>query len=131
MAYEDIPSKNWRIRLWQEGPEALGGKKLSETIMVKHTPCYRCTLGCTPYVEIHDGEYKMAGPAAEYERLAALGSMCMVDNLEAVNYANNLCNLYGIDTIAVGSTIAFGMEATERGLIPNMIDVELTWGNAR
>jgi aldehyde:ferredoxin oxidoreductase len=61
-----------------------------------------------------------------------LGANCLVDNLEAVCKANELCNRYGIDTISTGSAIAFAMEANERGLLPaELVDgADLRWGSA-
>jgi len=58
----------------------------------------------------------MEGPGPEYETLAHLGP-CLIDNLNAVSFANDLCNRYGLDTISTGAAIAFGMEAFEKGLI--------------
>jgi aldehyde:ferredoxin oxidoreductase len=129
----DTPIKNWQIGLWEEGCKNLGGKKMKETILVPHTACYRCTLGCSRWVRIEEGPYKMDGPGPEYETLAALGTMCLVDDLNAVSFANDLCNRYGIDTISTGVAIAFGMEAYEKGLIKkeDTGGVELKWGDAQ
>ena len=129
----DIPVKNWQLGLWEEGCKNLGGKKMKETILVPHTACYRCTLGCSRWVKIEEGPYKMDGPGPEYETLAALGTMCLVDNLNAVSFANDLCNRYGIDTISTGVAIAFAMEAYEKGLIKKEETggVELKWGDAQ
>ncbi len=129
----DIPVKNWQLGLWEEGCKNLGGKKMKETILVPHTACYRCTLGCSRWVKIDEGPYKMDGPGPEYETLAALGTMCLVDNLNAVSFANDLCNRYGIDTISTGVAIAFAMEAYEKGLIKkeDTGGVDLKWGDAQ
>jgi len=126
-----IPVKNWQLGIWEEGCKNLGGKKMKETILVPRTACYRCTLGCSRWVKIEEGPYKMDGPGPEYEALAALGTMCLIDNLKAVSFANDLCNRYGIDTTSTGSAIAFGMEAYEKGLITKEQTggVELKWGN--
>jgi aldehyde:ferredoxin oxidoreductase len=35
----------------------------------------------------------------------------------AIVVANNLCNDYGTDTIATGTTVAFAMECYEKGLV--------------
>jgi aldehyde:ferredoxin oxidoreductase len=43
----------------------------------------------------------------------------------SVSLANQLCNRYGLDTISTGVTIAFAMEASEKGLIPEKI----AWGD--
>jgi aldehyde:ferredoxin oxidoreductase len=39
------------------------------------------------------------------------------DSLEAVIKANDICNRFGIDTIATGTAIAFAMECFENKLI--------------
>ena len=51
----------------------------------------------------------------EYENLFALGSLCGVDDPDAVLRASKLCDELGIDTISAGGTIAFAMECVERG----------------
>jgi len=60
-----------------------------------------------------------------------LGSNCLIDDLESIAKANDICNRYGLDTIGVGAVIAFAMECYKRGII-NKEDtdgIELTWGN--
>jgi aldehyde:ferredoxin oxidoreductase len=63
--------------------------------------------------------------------MGTMGGECLVEDLEAICKANDLCNRYGLDTISAGATIAFAMEAFERGLITteDTGGVELTWGN--
>jgi aldehyde:ferredoxin oxidoreductase len=53
----------------------------------------------------------------EYEAIAAFGSNCGVDNLQAVAKANELCNRFVMDVISTGVTIAFAMECFEHGLL--------------
>jgi aldehyde:ferredoxin oxidoreductase len=57
--------------------------------------------------------------------------MCLNDNLESIIMANEICNLYGLDTISTGATIAFAMECYENGIITQKDTggIELTWGN--
>ncbi len=130
-AMGDVPVKNWQVGLWEEGCKSLGGKKMKETILVPHTACYRCTIGCSRWVKIEEGPYKMDGPGPEYETLGAMGTMCLIDNLNAVSFANDLCNRYGIDTISTGVAIAFAMEAYEKGLIrkEELGGIEPKWGD--
>ena len=130
-AMGDIPVKNWQVGIWEEGCKNLGGKKMEETILMPHMGCYHCPVGCSRWVKIEEGPYKMDGPGPEYETLAALGTMCLIDNLYAVSFANDLCNRYGLDPISTGSAIAFAMEAYEKGLIKKEQagGVELKWGN--
>jgi aldehyde:ferredoxin oxidoreductase len=128
----DIPTKNWSLGSYEEMCVSLGGKKMRDTILVPHVACHLCSIGCSRWVKIEEGPYQMDGPGPEYETLGALGSMCMVDDLEAVSYAAHLCNIYGLDTISCGSTIAFAMECYEKGLITkeDTDGLELVWGDA-
>jgi aldehyde:ferredoxin oxidoreductase len=61
-----------------------------------------------------------------------LGSYCGIDNLAAVSKANQICNEYGVDTIACGATIAFAMECYEKGIITKEQTggIELKFGSA-
>lgn len=127
----DIPVKNWSVGSYESLCTSLGGKKMRETILVPHVACHYCSIGCSRWVRIQEGEFKMDAAGPEYETLGALGSMCLVDDLEAVSYAAHLCNLYGLDTISCGSTIAFAMECFEKGLITieDTGGLELAWGD--
>jgi len=81
-----------------------------------------------------NGKYNVdssyGGP--EYETLAALGSDCGIDNLEAIAKGNELCNAYGLDTISTGGTIAFAMECFENGILSEKQTdgIKLNFGNA-
>jgi len=67
----------------------------------------------------------------EYESLAALSSLCVIDNLAATLKAIELCNKYAMDTISTGVSIAFAMECYEKGLITqeDTEGIDLSWGN--
>ncbi len=132
-AIGDMPIQNWRRGTWREGVEKLSGQAMAETILTGRYFCKACTIGSGREIEIKDGPYagvKGAGP--EYETLAGLGSMCLVDDLKAVSKANELCNRYGIDTMSTGAVIAFAIEAFERGLLrlSDVDGLDLSWGNA-
>jgi aldehyde:ferredoxin oxidoreductase len=127
----DVPNKNWGKGVWREGCEVLNGRVMAETILVPHAACQGCFIRCARWIKIDKGRYAMEGPGPEYETVAAFGTMLMNDDLEAVCWANDLCNRYGIDTISTGSAIAFAMEAYQRGIISKEeAGCELTWGNA-
>lgn len=127
----DIPVKNWSVGSNEAICTAVGGKKQFELQPKKVVDCYRCSIGCSGQVVIEDGPYKMKGARPEFESTGALGTMCMVDDVKAVCYANELCNSYGLDTISCGATIAFAMECYEKGLLTkdDLDGIELTWGN--
>ena len=128
----DLPVKNFSQGGWA-GAEKLSGEVLAETYLKGRFACGACPIGCGREVAFRRGPYaveKGAGP--EYESVAAFGSYCLVDNLAAVCVANDLCNRYGMDTISVGATIAFAMEAFEGGLINagDLGGMTLKWGDA-
>jgi aldehyde:ferredoxin oxidoreductase len=58
--------------------------------------------------------------------------MLLNGDVESIIKANDLCDLYGMDTISTGTTLAFAMECYERGIIGTAETggIELTWGNA-
>ncbi len=117
-AIGDVPFKNWRRARWSEGAESLSGVRLYDTILTRTRSCYACPVACKRVVEIPEGEFRMEeGPGPEYEGINALGSLLMIDNLEAVVRANALCDAYGMDCISTGGTIAYATEAFEKGLI--------------
>lgn len=127
-----VPTQNWRVGLWKDGCINLGGKKMADTILQPHESCLNCPVRCTRWVKIAGGKHKMEGAGPEYETLAALGSLCLNDNLESVCKADDLCKRAGLDTVSVGAVIAFAMEAQERGFFTarDVDGLDLTWGNS-
>jgi aldehyde:ferredoxin oxidoreductase len=67
----------------------------------------------------------------EYEALGALGSCCGVSDIDAVCKANELCNANSLDSISCGVTIAWAMEAFEKGLLTleDTGGIDLHFGN--
>ena len=114
-----LPTRNWVSGAFEEGWEPLDGQTMAKTILKERDTCYACTVKCKRVVEITEGPYKVdpkyGGP--EYETCATFGSYCNITNLEAVAYANQLCNMYGMDTISCGATIAWAMDCFYQGVI--------------
>jgi len=114
----NLPINNFR------GGHFLGVSRITPQVMfekkyVAHMDgCFGCPIRCKRRVGI-DKPWKVppiyGGP--EYETLAAFGSNCGIDNLEAIIKANETCNRYGIDTISAGVAVSFAMECYETGLI--------------
>ena len=128
----DVPIKNWSVGVDYEMADALGGPALVEKLIKGRKACYACPIGCKPVVEFPDPPYPVHRvPGPEYETLAAFGTLIMNNNLLAVVRANELCNRLGIDTISCGATMAFIMEAFERGLLTrtDLDGLEMAWGN--
>ncbi len=103
---------------------------MTETILKKRDTCYACPVRCKRVVEI-EGKVDPLYGGPEYETAAALGSYCGITNLETVAIANQLCNMYGLDTISCGATISFAMECFEEGILTkeDTDGLELTFGN--
>jgi len=128
----DIPVKNWQKGEWKEGCTKLGGQWMRDTIL-KHHPaaCFNCPIRCARWVKIEKGRFKYEGAGPEYETLAAFGTMLLIDDLEAVAWIGEECNKYGVDTISTGATVAWAMEAFEKGALTTADTggIDLTWGN--
>jgi len=127
-----LPTHNFRAGSF-EGAEGISGERLRDEYLVGRDNCYACPINCKRVVAL-DEPYPVdpvyGGP--EYETLAALGSLCGVDDLAAVCKGNELCNAYTLDTISTGVCLAFAMEAFERGLLTAQETggLRLTFGNA-
>jgi len=121
-----LPTRNFQEGVFDHA-ESIGGDKLHDTILVGREGCTGCPIRCKRVVKTSFAKREVlpefGGP--EYETIAAFGSLCLNDNLDAICLANQLCNDYGIDTISAGVAIAFLMEASEKGLI----DEEIPWGD--
>ncbi|MCE5263426.1 MAG: aldehyde ferredoxin oxidoreductase family protein [Deltaproteobacteria bacterium] len=115
------------------GIEKINAQLLCEKYVEKMGNCYGCPIRCKRVVRLEERfsiDPVYGGP--EYETLAALGSNCGIDDLEALMKAHELCNRYGIDTISAGVAIAFAMECVERGVLSraDADGLDLTFGNA-
>lgn len=96
--------------------------------------CYACVVRCKRVVELTEGKYRVdpyyGGP--EYETIATFGSYCGVKDLAAISLANQVANMYAVDSIAAGATISFAMECYEKGIIgkEQTGGIELKFGDA-
>lgn len=128
-----LPTRNYNEGQF-ENPDPISGEVMAETILKERDTCYACIVRCKRVVEINEGKYKVdplyGGP--EYETIGTFGSYCGVDDLAAISKANEICNMYGVDTISCGATIAFAMECYEKGVIgpKETGGIELRFGNA-
>ena len=111
-----LPTKNWNSGYFPEGAKAITGTTMSETVLKSRATCYACAVRCKRVVEIPGLVDPLYG-GPEYETCSTFGSYCCVGDLPTICLANQLCNMYGIDTISCGATIAFAMECYEEGLI--------------
>jgi aldehyde:ferredoxin oxidoreductase len=115
LMYGDMPIRYYQQGEWDRASN-LSGVLMADQYLNKGIACYRCPIACGRETRAPSyGLDKVDGP--EYETLGALGSLPMVDDLEAVIYAGHLCNVYGLDTISTGCTISLACEMFERGIL--------------
>jgi aldehyde:ferredoxin oxidoreductase len=128
-----LPTRNWSSGVF-EGYEAIAGETMTDTILRERDTCFACVVRCKRVVETEWRGRKVdplyGGP--EYETMATFGSYCGVDDQPAIALVNQLCNMYGMDTISCGATVAFAMDCYEQGKITTKDTggVELRFGNA-
>ncbi|MFC2029651.1 aldehyde ferredoxin oxidoreductase family protein [Chloroflexota bacterium] len=129
----DLALGNWRLGSWKDGAARVSGQRIAESIFARHTHCFACPIGCGKTVEITEGPHAgVHGHGPEYETLAGFGGNCQCDDLNAIAHMNLLCNQYGLDTISTSGSLAFAMEAYEKGLLTReeMGGLDLRWGNS-
>lgn len=112
--------------------DGISAETFYEKYKVKSDSCFACPIHCGKYSRVEEGKYAgIEGGSPEYESIVCLGSKCGIGDLATIIYANDLCNRYGLDTISLGDTVAFAMEAYEKGVLTkkDTDGIDLTWGN--
>ena len=125
--YGDMPIKNFALGEF-DGYKNLTGQSFRERkIVVDVYGCWACPVKCWKVMQVGD----MRTRAPEYETIASLGTLLMIDDPFYLAQANYLCNKYGLDTISTGVTIAWAFECFEKGIISasDTGGLELKWGN--
>lgn len=125
-----LPTENWKRGYLDEG-EPIKAATMTKTILKDTDTCFGCAIKCKRVVEVEGKVFPQYG-GPEYETVSTFGSYSNVTNLKDIALANQLCNMYGLDTISCGATIAFAMECYEAGLLTNedTDELELKFGNS-
>jgi aldehyde:ferredoxin oxidoreductase len=112
------PTRNYTEGTFEDA-KAIDGSTMVKTILKERDTCYACTVKCKRVVQVDDPDLQVdpvyGGP--EYETLTFFGSMCGVGDLKLLARASADANMYGMDTISCGATIAWAMEAKAAGLL--------------
>ena len=115
-------------------PRATDGKKH----LVTNQACFGCTIACGRISKMDKGHFTVenkpqywgASGGLEYEAAWALGAANGVNDLEALQYANLLCNEHGMDPISFGATVGAVMELYEMGVITKeQIGIDAKFGS--
>ena len=107
--------------------------------LVSNHACFGCPISCARRSKIDPSHftvkdkpgYQIVGGGLEYEAAWALGAATGVDDLDALTYANFVCNEQGLDPISLGSTLGAAMDLYAAGSISSSDTdgIELEFGN--
>jgi aldehyde:ferredoxin oxidoreductase len=140
-----LPTRNHRDVQFEDARkisgEAMHEKRPTDgkTHLVTNAACFGCTIACgriskideTHFSVVNKPQYWGASGGLEYEAAWALGSANGVGDLEALQYANILCNEDGFDPISFGATVAAAMELYDLGILTKeQIGMEAPFGSA-
>ena len=133
----DCAVKNWAGVLTEDYPEELyrplTGQEMDKRFHKKRYTCHACHLGCGAHYRIDEGGVLIEDTGRpEYESQAMFGALLLNGDPVTLNYANYLCNDYGMDTLTVAGTLAWLMECYEKGILTadELDGIEMTWGNS-
>jgi aldehyde:ferredoxin oxidoreductase len=96
----------------------VSGEALAERYRTIARTCKPCTILCG-----HMGRFPDGGrhQIPEYETVGLLGLSLGVFDTDAISRWNEICGRMGMDTISAGGTLAWAMEAGEKGLYPTAL----------
>lgn len=126
-----LPTRNFRSGAFDQ-VDAIKWETYEKDFLTGRRSCYACAVRCKREIAFDEHQTPSAYGGPEYEAIAAFGSNCCIGDLNAIVKANELCNIFTLDTISTGMTIAFAMECFEHGLIglEDTDGVDLRFGNA-
>jgi aldehyde:ferredoxin oxidoreductase len=124
-----LPTRNFLQGAFENADE-IKWEVYEKELLTARRSCYACAIRCKREVQV-DGETSAYG-GPEYESIGSLGPNCGVGDIHAIAKANELCNIYTLDTISTGMTISFAMECFEHGLLTleDTDGLDLRFGNA-
>ncbi|MDH3595821.1 MAG: aldehyde ferredoxin oxidoreductase family protein, partial [Rhodospirillales bacterium] len=142
-----LPTRNHRDVQF-EGAGDISAEKMHEkrasdgkSNLITNGACFGCTIACgrisqierTHYTVVDRPQYQKASGGLEYEAAWALGAATGVDDIDALTFANFICNEQGYDPITFGATVGAAMELFETGAITTKETggIELKFGNTK
>ena len=142
-----LPTRNHRDSQF-EGANDIGAEAMAvvretdgKPNLVTNAACFGCTIACGRISEIdrthfsvaERPEYQIISGGLEYEAAWALGAATGINDIEALTFANFICNEQGLDPISFGATVGAAMEMFEDGVLTTKETggIELTFSNAK
>ena len=141
-----LPTRNHRDVQFEDArkisAEAMREKRPTDgkAQLVTNAACFGCTIACgriskmdqSHFSVVNKPQYWGASGGLEYEAAWALGAASGVGDLEALQYANIVCNEDGFDPISFGATVGAAMELHELGILTKeQIGIEAPFGSAQ
>ena len=141
-----LPTRNHRDVQFEDArkisAEAMAEKRPTDgkSHLVANAACFGCTIACGRISKIDEShfsvvnkpEYWGASGGLEYEAAWALGAANGVGDLEALQFANLICNEDGFDPISFGATVGAAMELYDLGIITKEeLGMEAPFGSAK
>jgi aldehyde:ferredoxin oxidoreductase len=114
-----LPTNNFKEGIF-EYYRSIDGYSL-EAMKIKRRGCPNCNMMCGNVVIDLDGRES----ELDYENVAMLGSNIGISQLGKIAILNRMADELGLDTISLGNTIGFAIEATEKGLLKDRVE----WGD--
>jgi aldehyde:ferredoxin oxidoreductase len=137
-----MPTLNYRLGSFEKTAQ-VDAIAVRDQMRVKMEACYACSVRCKKVVHIekkeeaareaHEKLYSGKGKVGfdplgrysvdpryggpEYESLAAMGVNLGLDDVVAITKSNEMCNYLAMDTVSLGSTLAWAMECFEKGIL--------------
>lgn len=140
-----LPTRNHKSVQFEEADsisaEAMARNRSSDgkPHLLTNAACFGCTIACGRISKIDKDHFTVkekpqywgASGGLEYEAAWALGAANGVGDLEALQYANLICNEHGMDPISFGATIGAVMEMYENGTLDEAtIGLKAPFGSA-
>jgi aldehyde:ferredoxin oxidoreductase len=125
-----LPTKNFKGGSYDK-VKSINFDEYKNTVHTGRVTCYACPLKCKQMASggKYDIDPKYGGP--QYETVGAFGPNMLIEDVEVIAKAHELCNMYSLDTIDAGMCITFAMECFEEGILTkeDTDGLDLRFGN--
>ncbi|MFB6491489.1 MAG: aldehyde ferredoxin oxidoreductase family protein [Thermoproteus sp. AZ2] len=117
-----FPAYNW-TRLSLDGWEAISwSKKIKPEYFLRPEACLYCPAAC--HRPVKSKRFNITVDL-EYETTALMAGATGLKDVDWLIKLNDLADRLGMDSISLGGTLAFAIEASKRGKLP----IRLDWGD--
>jgi aldehyde:ferredoxin oxidoreductase len=109
------------------------GEIIVKKYQVGRKACFGCSVPCSLFYRISKGPFSgLSWDKIEFATIGRFTAALGIDNIEVALKAGSLCDQYGMDSISVGTTVAWLYECFEKNLITkkDLDGLELTWGSS-